>query len=93
MEEFKLPKVLAISISTWHKDSGIHTQTDLFKYWDPDRHTISTQNGKRGTGWNQRLQGLRKIQGFQLLSRIYNTNRFFRHGLHEKSWIINEEYP
>ena len=43
--------------------------------------------------WNQRLQGLRKIQGFQLLSRIYNTNRFFRHGLHEKSWIINEEYP
>lgn len=37
MEEFKLPKVLAISISTWHKDSGIHTQTDLFKYWNPDR--------------------------------------------------------
>lgn len=37
MEEFKLPKVLAISISTWHKDSGIHTQTDLFKYWDPNR--------------------------------------------------------
>lgn len=37
MEKSKLPKVLAISISTWHKDSGIHTQTDLFKYWDPDR--------------------------------------------------------
>ena len=36
MKESQLPKVLAISISTWHKDSGIHTQTDLFKYWDPD---------------------------------------------------------
>ena len=29
-----LPKVLAISLSTWHKDSGIHTQTDLFKFYD-----------------------------------------------------------
>ena len=33
----KLPKVLSISLSTWNKDSGIHTQTDLFKYYDPDR--------------------------------------------------------
>ena len=37
MEREKLPKVLAISISTWHKDSGIHTQPDLFKFWDPER--------------------------------------------------------
>ncbi len=37
MEEEKLPKVLAISLSTWRKDSGIHTQTDLFKFWDPER--------------------------------------------------------
>ena len=35
--ENKLPKVLSISLSTWRKDSGIHTQTDLFKYYDPDR--------------------------------------------------------
>ncbi|MBQ8894626.1 MAG: hypothetical protein IJ043_09520 [Clostridia bacterium] len=33
----KLPKVLSISLSTWRKDSGIHTQTDLFKYYDPER--------------------------------------------------------
>ncbi len=33
----KMPKVLAISLSTWRKDSGIHTQTDLFKFWDPDQ--------------------------------------------------------
>lgn len=26
---------MAISLSTWRKDSGIHTQTDLFKFWDP----------------------------------------------------------
>ena len=37
MEDKKLPKVLAISLSTWRKDSGIHTQTDLFKYYDPER--------------------------------------------------------
>lgn len=32
-----LPKVLAISLSTWRSDSGIHTQTDLFKFWDPNK--------------------------------------------------------
>lgn len=37
MNENKLPKVLAISLSTWRKDSGIHTQTDLFKFWDPEK--------------------------------------------------------
>ena len=37
MENNNLPKVLAISLSTWRRDSGIHTQTDLFKFWDPDR--------------------------------------------------------
>ena len=37
MEDKKLPKVLAISLSTWRKDSGIHTLTDLFKYYDPER--------------------------------------------------------
>ena len=37
MENNNLPKVLAISLSTWRSDSGIHTQTDLFKFWDPDR--------------------------------------------------------
>ena len=36
-ENKRLPKVLAISLSTWRSDSGIHTQTDLFKFWDPDR--------------------------------------------------------
>ena len=24
-------------MSTWHRNSGIHTQTDLFKFWQPDR--------------------------------------------------------
>lgn len=33
----KLPKILSVSLSTWRKDSGIHTQTDLFKFWEPDR--------------------------------------------------------
>lgn len=37
MEEKKLPKVLSISLSTWRSDSGIHTQTDLFKFYDPER--------------------------------------------------------
>lgn len=32
-----LPKILAISLSTWRKDSSIHTQTDLFKFWEPDK--------------------------------------------------------
>ena len=35
--EKKLPKILSISLSTWRSDSGIHTQTDLFKFWNPDR--------------------------------------------------------
>ncbi len=37
MENEMLPKVLAVSLSTWRFDSGIHTQTDLFKFWDPKR--------------------------------------------------------
>ena len=31
------PKILSISLSTWHKDSGIHTQTDLFKFYDKNK--------------------------------------------------------
>lgn len=37
MEEKKLPKVMALSLSTWRSDSGIHTQTDLFKFWDKNK--------------------------------------------------------
>lgn len=38
MEEKELlPKIVSISLSTWRSDSGIHTQTDLFKFWNPDR--------------------------------------------------------
>lgn len=41
MEEVKnggtLPKVLSISLSVWRSDSGIHTQTDLFKFYDKER--------------------------------------------------------
>ena len=37
MEQKTLPKVLAISLSAWRSDSGIHTQTDLFKFWEPDK--------------------------------------------------------
>lgn len=33
----QLPQVMAISLSTWRIDSNIHTQTDLFKFWCPDR--------------------------------------------------------
>lgn len=36
-EQKELPKILSISLSTWRKDSGIHTQTDLFKFWNPNR--------------------------------------------------------
>ena len=37
IDEKNLPKVLSISLSTWRDDSGIHTQTDLFRLYDPDR--------------------------------------------------------
>ena len=37
MESNNLPKVMAISLSTWRSDSGIHTQTDLFKFWDSEK--------------------------------------------------------
>lgn len=37
MENKQLPKILSVSLSTWRSDSGIHTQTDLFKFWQPDR--------------------------------------------------------
>lgn len=33
----KIPKILSISLSTWRKDSNSHTQTDLFKFWRPDK--------------------------------------------------------
>lgn len=33
----QLPKILSISLSTWRNDSNSHTQTDLFKFWQPDR--------------------------------------------------------
>ncbi len=31
------PKILSISLNTWRSDSPVHTQTDLFRYWQPDR--------------------------------------------------------
>lgn len=37
MQTEQLPKIVSISISTWHVDSGIHTETDLFKFWSPER--------------------------------------------------------
>lgn len=37
MERNNLPKVMAISLSTWRSDSGIHTQTDLFKFWASEK--------------------------------------------------------
>ncbi len=33
----KMPQILSISLSTWSKDSNSHTQTDLFKFWSPDK--------------------------------------------------------
>ncbi len=33
----KLPKILSVSLSTWSVKSNSHTQTDLFKFWSPDR--------------------------------------------------------
>jgi hypothetical protein len=36
MEE-KSAKILSVSLSTWRADSGVNTQTDLFKYWERDR--------------------------------------------------------
>ena len=32
----QMPKILSISLNTWRKDSNSHTQTDLFKFWQPD---------------------------------------------------------
>ena len=37
MDREQLPKIVSISISTWREDSGIHTETDLFKFWSPER--------------------------------------------------------
>lgn len=33
----QLPKIISLSLSTWRNDSNSHTQTDLFKFWSPDR--------------------------------------------------------
>ena len=33
----QLPKVLAISLNAWRRESGIRMQTDLFGYWSKDR--------------------------------------------------------
>lgn len=33
----QLPKIMSLSLSTWRNDSNSHTQTDLFKFWEPDR--------------------------------------------------------
>ncbi len=37
MTNNNLPKVMAISITAWRKNSGTHTQTDLFKFYESDR--------------------------------------------------------
>lgn len=37
MEKGRLPKVMSLSLNTWRADSGIHTETDLFKFWEPNR--------------------------------------------------------
>ncbi|MBR2024068.1 MAG: hypothetical protein IJ996_06115 [Clostridia bacterium] len=33
----QLPKIVSISLSAWRENSGIHTQTELFKFWDKER--------------------------------------------------------
>ncbi len=33
----KLPKILSVSLSAWRDSGNVHTQTDLFKFWRPDR--------------------------------------------------------
>ncbi len=33
----QLPKILSVSLSTWDDNANVHTQTDLFKYWEKDR--------------------------------------------------------
>lgn len=37
MENKEFPKILSVSLSAWRSDSTIHTQTDLFKFWDADK--------------------------------------------------------
>ncbi len=32
----KMPKILSVSLNSWRSDSGIHTETDLFKFWDKE---------------------------------------------------------
>lgn len=35
--EKDFPKILAVSLNAWRKESASHTQTDLFKFWKPSK--------------------------------------------------------
>ena len=37
MENKEFPNIVSVSLSAWRADSTIHTQTDLFKFWDADK--------------------------------------------------------
>lgn len=72
-EEIKLPKILAISLSTWKSGSGIHTQTDLFKFWNPDRVAqIYTKSDMPNTPVCNRFF---QISENEIIKSVYKRNK------------------
>lgn len=76
MKDRDLPKVMAISLSTWRSDSGIHTQTDLFKFWNPDKVAqIYTKSDMPNTPvCNKFFQ----ISENEIIRSVYKRNRVGR---------------
>lgn len=72
-EQKELPKILSISLSTWRKDSGIHTQTDLFKFWSPNRVSqIYTRSDLPNTPV---CNNFFRISENEIIKSVYNRNK------------------
>lgn len=72
-EQKELPKILSISLSTWRKDSGIHTQTDLFKFWNPNRVSqIYTRSDLPNTPV---CNNFFRISENEIIKSVYNRNK------------------
>lgn len=72
-EQKELPKIMAISLSTWRKDSGIHTQTDLFKFWNPNRVAqIYTRSGLPNTPVCKKFF---RISENEIIKSVYNRKK------------------
>ncbi len=72
MQTEELPKILSISIATWDQNSGNHTETDLFKYWSPERLAqIYTRSDLPNTPVCNRFF---RISENQIIKSVYKRN-------------------